>query len=167
LKFLEADDKKENITYRDKVFFTLIEELSNNSTQDKFYANLIKNYIRKYILVYDKENSFSPRDTITMKPNLNKNDYDNFLNYLKEINIICKSNNESNFMTDLVVYLVKTLYDGVFPANHHNLINDFKSVNNFQTIATNVIDPHFNNFTGNIFHFINRLQINIKLMQEI
>jgi len=84
MKFLEANDKKENTTYRDKVFFTLIEELSSNSTQDKFYANLIKNYIRKYILVYDKENAFSPRDTITMKPNLNKNDYDNFLNNLKE-----------------------------------------------------------------------------------
>lgn len=110
--------------------------------QDKFYISLIKNYIRKNILVYDKVSALSPRESSYLKNNLNKNDYDNFLNYLREISIICKINNESNFMTDLINHLVKSLCEGAL-MNQNNQLNENKIFNNYHTISNNCSTSKF------------------------
>lgn len=159
LNFLEANDSKENIIFREKVFFTIIDEMAGNLIVDKFYVNLLKSYVKKYVLVYDKENALSPTDAPINKAKLNKDDYDNFLNKIKEINLICKINNENNFMTDLIVYLVKTLYDEIFPSNinSNNSNNEDKTINAHHAIFNNQISPNNNNsaLSKIIFHKIN------------
>lgn len=126
--------------------------MAGNLIIDKFYANLIKSYIKKNILVYDKEKALSSRDFHISKSNLDKNDYDNFLRYLKEINTICKINNESNFMTDLIVYLVKTLCDGVFQTNNNiSNCNEPRNININQAILNHQINSHFNSVLSKIY----------------
>lgn len=142
---MEAKHAKENVIYRDKVFFTLIEEMSRGLVQEKFFVNIIKGYIKRYILVYDKEKSGSSKEISLSKQLMNKNDYENFLNHLKELNIICKSNNESNFMTDLIVYIVKTLYDGVYPVNINYYDDETTTSITNQAISYNQISPNLNN----------------------
>ncbi len=116
---------KENKNLREKVFFVLIDEVANNSIIDKFYSNIIKNYLKKHLLIYYRESNTvvtNAKDISQIKSN--QIVYENYLDVITNINIIFKVNNENNFMTDLIVYIVKGLYEG-FPSN-----SNYNSSNN-------------------------------------
>ncbi len=141
--------------------------MARNLIVDKFYANLIKSYIKKNILVFEEENSLSPPQDIPISnSSLDKNDYESFLFKIKEINAICRVNNESNFMTDLIVHLVKTIYNGVSPStknnNYSNISNEHKAFNVNQAMMNNQTSgAQFNNnalsktLTKKIYVYIN------------
>jgi len=131
--FFEIQFKKEEFSYREKVFFTMIEEISQNNIIEKFYSNLIKNYIKKNVLIFDKECSLYSKENIPYK--LGKVNYKKYLDYIMEINNVFKNHNESNFMTDLILHITKILNDGINSIlNLNNLENKISN----QT-ATNLI----------------------------
>lgn len=148
--FLEINFNKENKTYRDKLFFTLIEEMAKNSIEEKFYVNLLKNFIKKNILIYDKNNSTSPRESIN-KVKIEKINYENILENIIDINKIFKYHNENNFMTDFIVYLIKNLYDG-FSLSLQSNANNEKNHNEMRTINHQKDNNTNTNFNNNFSH---------------
>ena len=121
--FLEGNFSNEEIKYRDKVFFNLIQEIAKNSIEDKFYAILIKNFLKKNFLIYDI--GFTPKEYTAYQ--LKQINYDEILNYLEELNFIFKLHNENNFMTDFIIYLVRNLCDVSSSNNNQPII--FPSLN--------------------------------------
>jgi hypothetical protein len=124
-KYLESNFTKENYDFRDKVFFSIVEDISKNRLEEKYYLILIKDFIKKNIMineVYLENNIHNP----------NRNLEKVFL-YLENINYIFEINNDKNFMTDFILYLNKYIFN----------INEISNENSFQNIQMNSIN--FNN----------------------
>lgn len=150
---------KENIGYRDKVLFMLIEEIAKNSIQEKLYANIIKNFLKKNILIYDTNSPVLTRESATIK--LEQIKISDYIHYIREINTVFILHNENNFMTDFIVYLVKDLYDGFLPKN--NSLNDLKnpSINNINSSSSSSMHLSLMNFnlSKNFFLFFSKFPL--------
>ncbi len=130
---------QENIKFRDNVFFNIIDVLIKNSITDKFYINLIKNFLKKNIVVYDKDTIVSPKENHNNKNTIN---FEIFLNKIKDINSVFTLNNENNFMTDFIVYIIKNLYE----SNNLN-VNSNTFQNNYGNVHSHHIYNHGINST--------------------
>lgn len=104
---MESNFPNENISFRDKVFFTMIEEMAKNYIGEKNYINIIKNFIKKFVMINNvlKES----KDSIYFKNSTKI--YNKIFFYLIEIDSVFKINNDQNFMTDFINYLVKAIFD--------------------------------------------------------
>lgn len=159
--YLESNYPKENLKYRDKVIFILIEELSKSAIEEKFYANLIKNFLKKNFLIYEGSAALSPKEKgkSRLKQQIN---YDDFLKYLKELNLIFTLNNENNFMTDFIIYLVRILFDGDSYSNNnanYPLNLELKNAHSNTSANCSSLNSHS---TNNMSNKINKNNFRIK-----
>jgi len=151
--FFEINFTKDNKIYRDKLFFTLIEEIANQSIEDKFYSNLIKNLIKKYVLIYDRDITTSPGE-IHKNVKIEKINLENILENIVDINKVFRFHNENNLMTDFIAYLIRNLYDGNISSKNDKINNNEIKTGNNQK-ETNIL-----NFNSN-YSTISNLNISI------
>lgn len=149
--FFEIQFKKEDFCYREKVFFTMIEEISHNNIVEKFYANIIKNYIKKNVLIFDKEYSVYSKENLVNK--LSKVNYEKYLDYIMEINNVFKYNSETNFMTDFILHIIKILNEGINSfinkSNQENKISNQTATNIIQINQSIPPNSHINHGLSN------------------
>lgn len=106
-KYLETNFSQENISFRDRVFFSVIEEIAKNFIEEKFYLTLIKNFIKQFIMINDvfrdsKDSQFFKNSTKI---------YEKLFQNLEHIDTVFKIHNDQNFMTDFINYLIKVIFD--------------------------------------------------------
>ena len=116
--FLEKSFTRENLTYRDKVFYSLTEEISKYFITEKIYMLIIKSFLKKNVLIYEKENILSFTDYQEHK--INPINFEVLLNNIKDISIVFNIHNENNFMTDFILYIIKNIYDTQNLSNNTN-----------------------------------------------
>lgn len=147
--FMDSSLPKENCHYRENMFFNLIEDISENNLTEKIYFNIIKNYFKKNIIIYDKDTSITtPRDSSQQMTNKISTKYEILLQKIKQINNVFKLHNEMNFMTDFIVYLIKSLFD---QNNSQNMANGYIN-NNFSNNNTCEMKTSMNVSIGNNTH---------------
>lgn len=118
-KYLEFNFSKENYDFRDKLFFSIVEDISKKRLEEKNYSIMIKDFIKKNIMI--NENYLE-----NYNHNQNKNLEKVFI-YLEDINSIFEINNDKNFMTDFILYLNKFIFK----------INEISNENSFQNSQIN------------------------------
>jgi len=129
------------------VLFALIEEIAKSSIEDKFYANLIKSFIKRNFLIYERSSVISPKEVGISYNKIKQIYIDDFLKYLKELNFIFTLHNENKFMTDLIIYLVKILYDGDSSQNFNYYLN--QETKNIYSYTNNYHNSCVNSYTNN------------------
>jgi hypothetical protein len=93
----------DNFEHIKKVFITLVEMLYNRVDVDKKYIQIIKAYIRRYFIVYEKDKNY----TFVIK----NFKYDYLLDNIDKIGKILNENNENNFNVDLLTYIIKNIFE--------------------------------------------------------
>ncbi len=129
------------------MLFALIEEIAKSSIEDKFYANLIKSFIKRNFLIYERSSVISPKEVGISYNKIKQIYIDDFLKYLKELNFIFTLHNENKFMTDLIIYLVKILYDGDSSQNFNYYLN--QETKNIYSYTNNYHNSCVNSYTNN------------------
>lgn len=160
-KYLETNFPSENINFRDKVFFTIIEEIAKNNIEEKLYHSLVKNFIKRFIMINDI--LWESRDSSYFKNSTKI--YSKVFDYLEEINTIFKIHNDQNFMTDFISFLIKVIFElGGSIQTIGNNSNNSQNINN----SPNLINLNLEKITGgpsinyfNYFNFFYLIYINL------
>lgn len=142
-KFLEFEFNGENINFRDRVFFSLLDEIVENKIFEKNYLNMIKNFIKKNIMI--NEIYLENKENIHYK-NLNKIIGKIFI-YLEKISLIFENLNDRNFITDFIVYLNKVIFynKNILSNNLQNVNNNNSNNNQNNSIINNIFNLNGNN----------------------
>lgn len=154
-KYFEENFTSENFYFRDKVFFCVLEETAKNKINEKNYLLLIKNFIKKYIMISDfyletKHNSHYL--------NLNKI-FPKIFDYLDYLKIIFEFFNEKNFMTDFIIFLNKVIFsysdNSSENISNHNSnfsfnINNIMNLNNINSSREHIGSPSLSKLNYNL-----------------
>ena len=132
---METNFPNENICFRDKVFFTIVEETDKNYIEEKIYITIIKNFIKKYVMIND---IFRESKESTYFKNCTKI-YSKVFLHLEQIDSVFKIHNDQNFMTDFINFLIKVIFD--FNGNSQNSNN----INNVSNLNLNSQNPNSTN----------------------
>jgi hypothetical protein len=119
-KYLETNFSNEYISFRDKVFFTIIEEIEKYIIPEKTYFTIIKNFIKKFVMINDinKES----KDCIYFINSTKL--YSMVFIHLEKIDKVFLLHDDQNFMTDFINYLIKVIFDLNGNGSNHNVINN-------------------------------------------
>lgn len=147
---METNFPSENIIFRDKVFFTIVEEISKKKIEEKIYHSIIKNFIKRFIMINDilrepKESSYFKNCTKI---------YNKVFIHLEDIDTVFKIHNDQNFMTDFISFLIKVIFDSQINCSNSNTNNNQGSNNNLTINFNTLKDGNNNGITGIILFFI-------------
>ena len=162
MNFLESDyNASKNFECVCKVFRTIVSYIQNLPQYQKYFLDLIKVYLKKYFIVFEKENTQNiEREFI----------YDYLIEDFDYISRILKKNNENNFWTDFFNYLIRQVFENVYPISEDNQdvsINTIKSNCNkdYKLIFFKNFDKVYSIFIQ-ILEFVNKQLFNKFLLDE-
>lgn len=132
-KYLDTNFSSDSLFFRNKVFFSLIEEISKKMINEKDYALMIKNFIKKFIMNNDvfyqsKENYLFIKSTKI---------YPQIFFYLEEIDLIFKLQNDQNFSIDFILFLVRVVFEINIPIQTQSSTGTSNSITINSTSNTN------------------------------
>lgn len=115
-KYLEMNFSTENLFFRDKVFFSLVEEIPKKMIIEKNYTIIIKNFIKKFIMINEiftqtKDNYLFVKSTKI---------YCKIFLYLEDIDSVFKNQNDQNFMIDFILFLIRIIFEINIPNQIQN-----------------------------------------------